>query len=136
MPPLEPRLTEVHAMSNKPTVEAQITFLTEEAGGRASLPDFSSGSYMPHIVVQPPHVRKAVLSDSNLVAEDYLGVRFLTGPRTYAAGQSGLFAFELTYFPEVNYASIKDGATFTIREGGKVVGFGEVMLRKNLSSTQ
>jgi hypothetical protein len=35
------------------------------------------------------------------------------------------------YHPRVDYDAVCVGATFTLREGGKVVGFGTVMERRD-----
>jgi len=35
----------------------------------------------------------------------------------------------LVYFPEVSYSHVEEGATFTIREGSRVVGHGVVLER-------
>ena len=112
-------------MTNQPTIEAEVTFLSPEAGGR-SPPDLSAAGYKPHLVVQPPEVRSAIIVDDYGV-EPYLGVVFLTGPAQTTAGQPNRVTLLLGYYPEVDYSALRDGATFTIREGGKIVGFGRVL---------
>lgn len=100
-----------------------MTFLPLDEGGRQHLPGppFTS-QYRPHLVVQSPDIRQA---DGN---EDYLGVCFLDGPSEYSAGQADLFILGLMY-PEVDYSALCEGATFTVREGLVIVGFGKVMSR-------
>jgi hypothetical protein len=36
---------------------------------------------------------------------------------------------ELMYFSRVDYNAVREGATFTVREGAKVIGFGVVTKR-------
>ncbi len=115
--------------NSRPVVNAKVTFLRTEAGGRRTAPDLCCGRYMPHIVVQPPDVRSAALDADGVNREPYQGVRFVDGPREYGLGASALASFELMYFPSNRYDEVVAGATFTIREGGHVVGFGQVEQR-------
>lgn len=105
-----------------------VTFLDYQNGGRVTSPELSSGVYMPHIVVQSPDVR-APRCDGNTIVEDYLGIRFLSGAKNVIPQQSYDCEFALTYHPIVDYNAVRIGATFTLREGGKVVGFGTVLAR-------
>ena len=113
-------------MTTRPTIEAEVTFLSPDAGGRARPPDLSAAGYKPHLVVQPPDVRTAV-SEGGFGVEPYLGVVFLSGPAQPTAGQPSRVTLLLGYYPEVDYRALRGGATFTVREGGKVVGFGKVL---------
>ncbi len=110
-------------MLARPRIEVDATFLTREQGGRPYVPYLQAGSggYPAHLVAQPPDVRKA----SHI--EDYLGVSFLDGPDWIIAGESARFLLELVYHPRVNYDALQPDATFTIREGGQIVGFGTVV---------
>jgi hypothetical protein len=101
-------------MAEKPLIEAEVTFLPLAEGGRARPPDMLSGRYM-------------LYPDAKVIQEDYLGVAFVTGPSEYVAGSPGKFTLELMYYPRVEYDALRKGATFTVREGGKVVGFGRVI---------
>lgn len=112
-------------MAQAPVIRAAVTFLSREEGGRAVVPDLSSRQYVPHLVVQPAHVRVAKVIQGNVCVEDYLGVRFISGGQPLP-GQSTECELELMYHPQVNYEGLREGATFTIREGAKVVGFGRV----------
>jgi translation elongation factor EF-Tu-like GTPase len=117
-------------MAEKPLIEAEVTFLSPDEGGRVHPPNLlAAGRYMPHLVVQEPDVRKAKGVQGNLIQEDYLGVAFLTGPSEVLAGRLGRFTLELMYHPHVEYDAFQAGATFTVREGGKIVGFGRVIGR-------
>lgn len=116
-------------MSEKPILEVEATFLTIEQGGRKLMPDLGAGRYMPHLVVQPPEVRTAVV-EGNVGVEDYLGVAFIAGPMPVVAGQPALFTIESMYHPSVSYESLDVGATFTIREGARVIGYGTVLRKR------
>ena len=85
----------------------------------------STGSYRPHIVVGDPKQRQAITT-GNLIREIYLGVAFLSGPEKYEAGEPFVAELALIFYPHPAYDSLVPGATFTIREGPIVVGFGEV----------
>lgn len=113
-------------MTTQPTIEVEVTFLSTEAGGRAHPPDLLATCYKPHLVVQSPDVREAVYEGVFRV-EPYLGVVFISGPAQPTAGQSSRVTLLLGYYPNVDYGALRDGATFTVREGGKVVGFGKVL---------
>ncbi len=113
-------------MGERPIIEVEATFLASEQGGRQLMPDLGAGRYMPHLVVQPPGVRTAVV-EGNHGVEDYLGIAFVAGPEPVIAGRSGHFTIELLYHPSVNYEPLQEGTTFTIREGGHVVGYGTVV---------
>ncbi len=113
-------------MTTQPTIEAEVTFLSAEAGGRAHQPNLLAACYKPHLVVQPPDVRNAIY-EGGFGVEPYLGVVFISGPTQPTAGQPSRVTLLLGYYPDVDYGALRDGATFTVREGGKVVGFGKVL---------
>lgn len=52
---------------------------------------------------------------------------FVGGPETIDPGQSAKVDLALMYFPEEKYDEVKPGATFTIREGPSIVGFGTIL---------
>jgi hypothetical protein len=84
-----------------------------------------TGSYRPHVVVGDPKQRQ-IIAAGNFIQETYLGVAFLSGPEKFEAGESFLAELALIFYPHPAYDSLVPGATFTIREGPVVVGFGEV----------
>ena len=108
-------------------IEAEVTFLPKPEGGRMGpqLLVSQTGSYRPHIVVGDPKQRRA-LTAGNVIQETYLGVAFLSGPERFEAGEPFLAEIALIFYPHPVYDSVVPGATFTIREGTVVVGFGEV----------
>jgi hypothetical protein len=63
-----------------------------------------------------------VLPGTNIGDEDYLGVSFVEGPERFDYGEPVRGVLRLDYFPDVNYDALRDGATFTVREGGRIVG--------------
>jgi hypothetical protein len=110
----------------QPSITAQITFLPAYEGGRETLPnDFSGGRYRPHVVVGDPNQRKPVFVN-NVAQEKYLGVAFVGGPSNVVAGEPFVAELALVYSPNVSYDSLVPGATFTLREGPHIIGFGTV----------
>jgi hypothetical protein len=121
------------AVSWRPSVDAEVTFLPTEEGGRRTLPDLSEctfppRTYMPHIVVQSPDIRQPK-TRGNEILDDYLGVAFVGGSRVFEAGKAASVTLSLMYHPEVNYDALQPGVTFTLREGGQIIGFGRVIER-------
>lgn len=104
-------------------IKAKITFLSYEDGGRKTPLNLSyragSCGYCPHLVVQSPTIREHNKSDH------YLGIR-LVSEKEIIPGTPIDLEVELMY-PGVDYSALIPGATFTIREGPKIVGFGSVI---------
>ena len=110
-----------------PTLAARVEFLSASEGGR-QLPAMDSPEYRPHVVVGDPAQRKAlVATDGHTLTEEYLGVCFTGDGRQLLPGQSYDVKLKLIYHPQVNYAALTRSAKFTIREGGRIVGFGQVL---------
>lgn len=117
-------------MSDQPAIVARIAFLPPDEGGRLRLPTFRCEPwYSPHIVIQDENVRAAIIDSDGRGREEYLGVQFIDGPVKYAHGEPAEFVLELLYHPRVSYESVVEGATFTVREGGRIVGSGRVLSR-------
>lgn len=114
-------------MENLPAIEAEVTFIPKTEGGRETLPPLHllDSYYRSHIVVGDIYQRQAVLI-GNEIQETYLGVQFQ--PTAEKLGFNEPFKAELTliYYPHPIYESLVSGATFTIREGAQIVGFGKV----------
>lgn len=108
-----------------PVVQATVTLLHELTRGRRGL---SIGAYRPHIVMGPQTQRVAI-RDGNRFTENYLGVMFVGGPDTLEPGDSADVRLALMYFPEYPYEEVQPGATFTVREGSLVVGYGVIRSR-------
>ena len=127
-PPAPPELKRYVALGamNQPRIQAEIVFLPASDGGRSTLPtNLSDGKYRPHLVVGDPNQRKALLVD-NVAQETYLGVTLVGGPSNVVAGEPLLAELALMYWPNVTYDSLVPGATFTVREGPHIVGYGSV----------
>lgn len=109
------------APPTRPVITAEVVFLRGDEGGRSGPPIFDrQHRYMPHVVIQSRDVRRSRTGPDGVNREPYHGVAFLGGPSNYVAGNTGHFVLELMYYPDVSYADVVPGATFTIREGGKV----------------
>jgi translation elongation factor EF-Tu-like GTPase len=115
---------------SRPRVTVDVVFLEQQEGGRQLPPDVGqSGLYRPHIVLQHRSVRGVISNERNVPTEGYLGVAFVEGPTSVRIGETVRCTLELCYFPNVPYAQVGAGATFTIREGASVVGHGVVIER-------
>ncbi len=97
---------------DEPSILAEVTFLSASEGGRLSIPEPPWGAYMPHLVIEG--------------GIEYLGVRFVEGPRV-AAGEAARFRLVLMYHPRVDYSALTSGTPFTVREGAKTVARGRVL---------
>jgi hypothetical protein len=109
-----------------PRIKAKITFYPASEGGRHAPPvDLSDGKYRPHLVVGDPNQLRALVMDG-ATKETYLGVAFVGGPSEIIGGESFLADLALAYWPNITYEELVPGATFTVREGPNVVGYGRV----------
>jgi hypothetical protein len=81
---------------------------------------------MPHVVLGDPAQREARIS-GNTITEHYLGVLVADAPDEIPAGGSAEVTLRLMYWPGERYEQLVPGATFTLREGPKIVGFGRVL---------
>ena len=114
-------------MDEWPHIKIQVTFLPPTQGGRTHPPVLVSenGTYRPHIVIGDPMQRNAFIV-GNEIREAYLGIVFVFGPSDVRFGELIEAEAALTYYPQPEHASVVPGATFTIREGPKIVGYGLV----------
>ena len=81
---------------------------------------------MPHVVLGDPAQREARIS-GNTITEHDLGVLVADAPDEIPPGGSAEITLRLMYWPGENYEQLVPGATFTVREGPKIVGFGRVL---------
>jgi hypothetical protein len=81
---------------------------------------------MPHIVLGDPQQREAASVGNNLT-EKYLGVWITDAPDELSPGHTSEVTLKLMYWPEEKYTDVKSGATFTLREGPNIIGFGKVL---------
>jgi hypothetical protein len=115
-------------MQPRPTIVAEVVMLATEDGGRKSL---AGEGYVPHVVIQDRAIRHATVDDRGQGNEEYLGVRLIVCDGLSVAGVSSEHKFELMYWPQVDYSKVVPGASFTIREGARIVGHGVVLSREN-----
>ena len=109
-----------------PSIRASLTLLPELPRGRNTM----WGGYRPHIVIGPVEQRQAKLEGNTLV-EKYQGVIFLDEYLAIEPGQTVEVTMALMYYhePNVLYEDVLPGATFTVREGSNIVGYGTVVSR-------
>lgn len=118
----------------QPQIIAEIVMLSPSDGGRThGIHIDNNVRYMPHLVVDDRSNRTAKTDVYGVSTENYLGVLFepaesLTDPST----GSGRYPLRLMYHPSVDYNSLVVGATFTVREGGRIVGHGLVIQRDSV----
>ena len=126
--------TQEYTDVDTPVVIVDATFLAHEDGGRKTLPSFSQEPlYRPHIVIQDPATRSPKVDANGLSTEDYLGVQFIGGPKSPEFNRQHRYTLRLMYHPTVDYTAVVDGATFTVREGGRIVGYGTVVSRSPIA---
>lgn len=86
----------------------------------------TSRNYRPHLVVGNSNQKTALVNEKYENMEDCLGVVFVSQDGPLIEEKDILAEIE-TLYPGVDYSKLVKGATFTIREGGSVVGNGEVL---------
>ena len=62
-----------------------------------------------------------------VIDEEYLGVQFRPCSVTLNPGETAQLNLDLIYYPSIKYESIEPNKGFTLRESGKIVGFGKVL---------
>ena len=110
-----------------PLVIATVTLLPEFQGIRR----IGGRQYRPHIVIGPTSQRQALVDAGNVLTEQYLGVCFWSGPEELHPGVPAEVSLALMYFDGAaeQYSSVVPGATFTVREGPHIIGYGHVQAR-------
>ena len=116
-----------------PTIEAEVTLRASQDGGRRSPLelDHPQAFYRPHLVIGDPNQRQAVVDSSGTGTEEYLGVQFRRTNFRLGPGQSANVRMDLMFYPACSYEHVQPGATFTIREGRQIVGYGRVLRRSD-----
>jgi len=109
-------------------LKVKVKFFSPKNGGREKLPRdlLSSRVYRPHFVVGNPDQKRALVNEQNQSTENYLGVTFVAQDAPLEAEQE-IHAEIETVYTGVDYSSLRKGTTFTIREGGSIVGNGKVL---------
>lgn len=126
-------------MDNNEFISVIVTMLSQADSGRIQplSKDAFNGNYRPHIVIGDPNQRKAVIIEKdgfkNYIDEFYQGISFWKGPEfeTVPVNEQFEAIFKLMYYPEHKYENVIPNATFTIREGPKIIGFGKVLNRRH-----
>jgi hypothetical protein len=62
----------------------------------------------------------------NRITEHYPGVLVKAAPDELSPGQSAEVTLILMYWPDEPYVDVLPEATFTLREGPEIVGFGQI----------
>jgi hypothetical protein len=118
-------------MAERAFIDTELVLLPPEDGGRLSpiSSDAYGGKYRPHIVLQPRSVREAVVEIKDGMRccdEHYIGVAFWEGASPIPIGESFSATLLLMYYPNAIYDECIAGAPFTLREGHKIIGHGEI----------
>jgi hypothetical protein len=122
-------------MTEFPVIEADVTFLSKSQGGRTKpFPPntLKTKSYRPHIVIGDINQREAIIEvvdGRKQIQETYLGVAFCDGPENVPFDEPIKTKMVLMYFPTLPYSEVIPGETFTLREGGVIVGYGQVIAK-------
>ena len=114
---------------SQPRIIADIVMLRASEGGRNHAIEIDANTrYMPHLAIDDRANRAAQIESNKLSTEHYMGVLFEPPlSRDDPATGSGRYPLRLMYYPSVDYAALRTGATFTVREGGHIVGHGIVI---------
>ena len=83
--------------------------------------------YMPQIVLGDPLQRQAVVDSTRTCTERYLGVWVTDAPDELIPDVPVSVNLKLMYWPEEQYEGVEPGATFTLREGPNIIGFGHIV---------
>ena len=119
-----------------PHASVKLTFLTREEGGRKVLPsaaELRSLQYRPHIVIGNPSLRspsEETLAKAQLIYEgdgEYLGVVFTGVNLEPIAGHEVTAEIAFFWYPKFSYREAVPGATFTLRERARIIGYGEIL---------
>jgi hypothetical protein len=112
-------------------LEAEVTFLPENEGAPpCPLPDGISrtGKFRPHIVIGDPGQRKPIVKGTQ-ITETYIGVVFTDGPNHIEIGKPQIFKMALPFWNESEFLPVVAQATFTLRAGPHIIGFGRIKRR-------
>lgn len=112
-------------------IDTEMVILSKEEGGR-STPIQSvayGGGYRPHIVLQPRDTREAKIEmrdGMRCCVDPFVSVAFWSGDDPIPVGSPAKVTLYLWHYPHEMYAGCVPGATFTLREGAKIIGHGEI----------
>jgi hypothetical protein len=111
-------------------IEVELTFRPPSEGGRL-IPDgiLTGYHYRPHIVIGPPDQKHVVVTEGYSLTETCFGVAFSRGPNHIELSCPVIAEAVLMYSPALEYSIVIPEATFTLREGSRIVGHGRVIKR-------
>jgi hypothetical protein len=110
-------------------IDVEVRFLAPEEGGLQAAPRLDgtrASSYRPHLVVGDS-THDVHWPDGSL-GKDYIGVAFVGGPNHVSLGET-VAARCIFMFPDQDNSGVVPGATFTLREGARIVAEGKVVSR-------
>ena len=108
-------------------IRANVTFLTEEQGGRKQ-PAWNSRTFRTHVVVGDPGQREVkTAEDGRTLTEQYLDVCFDGDGEEITQGVEHEVLLVLANYRAIEYEKLVPGATFTLRGGGRIDGYGRVV---------
>jgi hypothetical protein len=118
-------------MPAKAFIDTEMVLLSKEEGGRSTpvMPIAYGGGYRPHIVSQPRSTRepKIEMQDGMRCCTDpFISVAFWAGDDPIPISRPFRVTLYLWYYPHEMYHACQPGATFTLREGSKIIGHGEI----------
>jgi hypothetical protein len=119
---------------SQPRIIAEIVMLSTADGGRSrGIYIDNEARYMPHLVIDDRSNRNEKTDANGVSTEHYMGVFFEPAEElTDSLTGSGRYPLRLMYHPRVDYNSLVVGTTFTVREGGGIVGHGVVVQRDSV----
>ena len=108
-------------MSEFPIVIAKLTLLPTLERPRST----GWREYRPHIVVEPLAPDIATMR-ANMTTDRYQSVVFFDAYLTIAPGETAEVILGLWAYPDNQYENVVPGATFTLREGPHIAGYGTI----------
>ena len=113
-------------------IDTEMVLLSKEEGGRSTpiLPIAYGGGYRPHIVLQPRSTQEPKIEVKDGVrccVDPFISVAFWAGDDPIPIGLSFQVTLYLWYYPNEMYQGCVPGVTFTLREGSKIIGHGEIV---------
>ena len=108
------------------SIRARVVFRNTKGGGRQQ-PPVDTNEYRPHVVIGDRNQKEALFADDGrTLVEEYLAVVFTGDGRPMEFDKEWDVVLRL-WNDAADYSGLVPGATFTIREGGHIVGSGEVL---------
>jgi hypothetical protein len=118
------------SLAEREMIEVELTFRPPSEGGR-NIPDgiLNGYHYRAHIVIGPSDQKRVATMAGYSVKETCLGVAFARGPQHIEPSRPVIAEAVLMYSPALEYSFVIPDATFTLREGQRIVGHGRILKR-------